>query len=130
MRKYICCTLLALAFTSAKAQIITVNEDPNISRMMDLYTLKNKEGGAFEGWRIQLAATTDRKKIDDVESTFKSKYPDTHIEWVHVKPYYKVRAGAFASRNGATQFLKSIKADFPDAYIVPDKIKATEVVGN
>jgi hypothetical protein len=111
----------------ASAQTITVNEDPTISRIMDVYVVTNKAPQIVDGFRVQLAATTDRTKMDAVENDFKSKYPGTHIEWVHNKPYYKVRAGAFTSKSSAAQFLKSIKADFPDAYIVPDKIKSDEI---
>jgi hypothetical protein len=112
---------------SMSAQTITVNEDPTITRMMEVYVSTNKTPQIFDGFRVQLAATTDRSKIESVEGDFKAKYPGVHIDWVHNKPYYKVRAGAFTSKSSASQFLKSIKADFPDAYIVPDKIKSDEI---
>ncbi len=130
MRKYTLFIALLCSGAALSAQTIVINETPAITRMMELYVAKNKDGGAFDGYRIQLAATTDRKRLDDVEATFKSKYPEVFIGWIHVKPYYKARAGAFSSRNDAGVFLRSIKNDFPDAYIVPDKVKQSEMAGN
>jgi SPOR domain len=117
-------------FSTTKAQGITVNEEPTITRMMDIYANGNKARTAeqtIEGFRIQLAATTDRRKVDQMQGAFTARYPGVYSGWSQVAPYYRVRIGGFTSRNDATKFLTNIKKDYPDAYIVADKVKTTEL---
>lgn len=120
--------VLSIVFAvQTKAQGISINEDPTITRMMEAYVNNNKATQVIEGFRIQLAATTDRAKMDGTVAAFKAKYPDVFVEWSHAKPYYKVKAGAFTSKANAERYLKTLKLDYPDAYIVAEKVKATEL---
>ena len=132
--------LIGIVFIGAKvisAQNLTVNEEPTISRMMASYVAGSKATTAptsspnsvqiIDGFRIQLMATTDRLKVDEAQSLFSSRYPGIYTGWSQAKPYYRVRVGGFSSRTEATNFLQKIKRDYPDAYIVPDKVKTTEI---
>ncbi len=122
---------LATMFLSnrASAQSVSINEESPIPQMMELYINSNKTVAVYDGWRIQLVATTDRRKIDEVQNNFRNKYPIS-VDWIQAKPYYKVRAGAFINKTDATRWLKTVKADFPDAYLVQDRVKATEITSN
>jgi cell division septation protein DedD len=84
----------------------------------------------IDGFRIQLMATTDRLKVDEAQSTFNSRYPGVYTGWSQAKPYYRVRIGGFSSRTEASNFLQKIKKDYPDAYIVPDRVKTSEISAN
>ena len=126
----ILCVVFFTTFSAAKAQGITVNEEPTITRMMDIYANGNKARTAeqtIDGFRIQLAATTDRRKVDQMQSAFSALYPGVYAGWSQAAPYYRVRIGGFVSRTDATKFLGNIKKDYPDAYIVADKVKTTEL---
>jgi hypothetical protein len=123
-------SLLFAVLGTTKAQGITVNEEPTITRMMDIYANGNKARTAeqtIDGFRIQLAATTDRRKVDQMQGAFASRYPGVYAGWSQAAPYYRVRIGGFISRNDATKYLGNIKKDYPDAYIVADKVKTTEL---
>jgi SPOR domain len=122
---------------------ITINEEPPISRMMEIYsngiktstpTNPTTNTGAavqiVDGFRIQLMATTDRRKVDDTQTQFGALYPGVFSTWSQAKPYYRVRVGAFSSRTEASSFLNKIKKDYPDAYIVPDRVKTSEMTTN
>jgi hypothetical protein len=120
-----------LAALTVSAQGITVNEEPNISRMMEAYMGMNKaktEVQMIDGFRIQLAATTDRRKVDQMIAAFSGRYPGVPTAWQQAQPYYRVRVGAFTSRDNATKYLQTIKKDYPDAYIVMDKFKQSELM--
>jgi hypothetical protein len=122
--------LIFAASSIIKAQGITVNEEPTITRMMDIYANGNKAKTAeqtIDGFRIQLVATTDRRKVDQIQGAFTARYPGVYAGWSQAAPYYRVRIGGFISRNDATKFLTNIKKDYPDAYIVADKVKTTEL---
>ena len=122
--------LLFAVVSTAQAQSITISEEPTITRMMDIYANGNKARTAeqtIDGFRIQLAATTDRRKVDQMQGSFTARYPGVYSGWSQAAPYYRVRIGGFISRNDATKFLGNIKKDYPDAYIVSDKVKTTEL---
>jgi cell division septation protein DedD len=129
MKQVILAVLLFSSLTTY-AQNIQVNEEPNITRMMAIYANVNKIKTAeqtFDGFRIQLAATTDRRKVDQMQEAFRARYPEVYVGWSQAQPYYRVRVGGFQNRNDATKFMQNIKKDYPDAYIVQDKIKTTEL---
>jgi hypothetical protein len=41
------------------------------------------------------------------------------------QPYYRVRIGRFAGRAEATPALDAVRAQFGDAFIVPEQVPAT-----
>jgi SPOR domain len=132
MRKGILSLVLVFfALAATFAQGVTINEEPVITKMMELYTGTNKATSSvqmLDGFRVQLMATTDRRKVDQTMATFSSRYADVPVTWSQAAPYYRVRVGAFLNRVGAEKYLQLIKKDYPDAYIVTDKVKTTEVM--
>ncbi len=133
MRKSIFSILLVFsALVISKAQQgISISEEPTITKMMAAYTGINKITTAtqmIDGFRIQLMATTDRRKVDQVMSSFSAIYQGVPVTWSQAQPYYRIRVGAFAQRDGASRYLQTIKKDYPDAYIVTDKVSVAEVM--
>lgn len=131
--------LTFITVVNVQAQSITVNEEPTISRMMETYVSGGKAATSpsttntvqvIDGFRIQLMATTDRLKVDEAQSSFAARYPGVYTGWSQAKPYYRVRVGGFSSRTEASNFLQKIKKEYPDAYIVPDRVKTTEITPN
>jgi len=100
--KYLPIPFLMLVFLlSTKAGIaqqVVIEEDPAVKRMMTAYTEVNKANKTVEGWRIQVFATADRQQFDQVKRSFEYRYPNISTNWVHAKPYFKLRAGAFATK--------------------------------
>ena len=114
----------------AEAQNIQIKEDPLITTMMERYTEVNKSKSNIEGWRIQILATTDRQRLESVRQTFQYRYPNIPVDWVHNKPYYKLRAGAFSSRLEALRLKYILEEDYPGTYPVKDKkIRPQELIG-
>ncbi len=103
----------------AGAQVV-IEEDPAVERMMTSYIEVNKTKNTVEGWRIQVFATSDRQQFDRVKRSFEYRYPNISTNWVHAKPYFKLRAGAFASKLEATRMLHILKKEYPQAYLAMD----------
>lgn len=118
---------LMLAAVDLPGQNININEPPAVAAMMDKFEARSRAKPEVEGWRIQLIATTDRQKVEDEKRRFQSLYPNIRADWVHSKPYYKLQAGAFATRLEALRMLKYLRRDFPGAYPAMDKIKPEEL---
>lgn len=131
MLKY---TGLLLAFFCwgglATAQNIIVEADEPIEQMMDRYVELNKARPTIPGWRIQIMATPDRQKLEAVKQSFQYKYPTISVDWVHVAPYYKLRAGAFSTKLEALRLKYILEQDYPGIYLVKDDaITPRELVG-
>ena len=110
-----------LGFVSVNAQGMYVKEDPVILEMTKRFVEINKATTSVSGWRIQLLASTDRRNIENAKQRFQAFYPNTFVDWVHEKPYYKVRAGAFLTKLDALRMLYIIKQDFEGAFLAQDK---------
>lgn len=129
--KKILFALLIFCFAGAlstQAQVL-IDERGVIPQMMQRYVEINKAIAMMEGWRIQITATTDRAKMTDEQRRFQYRYPNISIDWTHEPPYYKVRAGAFATRLEALRLLSVVRRDYPSAYPVKDKnIRPAELI--
>lgn len=130
--KIIFISLLVLAFfgNALNAQVNT-KEDPSITKMMESYVSANKAKATVEGWRIQILATTDRQRLENVKQTFQYRYPNVPIDWVHSNPYYQLRAGAFLTKLEALRLKYILEQDYSGIYLVKDdKIKPEELVNS
>lgn len=121
-------TLMTFLNISAEAQGVVVYEAPPIAAMMQKFTDNNRMKPEVEGWRIQLLATTDRQKVESEKQKFQSLYPYITVDWVHTRPYYKLRAGAYRTRLETYKILYALKKDYPSAYPTVDKLRPEELV--
>jgi len=117
-------------FQMAQAQgQVTETLDPAVQRLMKTFVENNRNKATVKGWRIQILATTDRQRVENALLQFRQFYPNLTADWIHAKPYYKLRAGAFTSRSDALATLYVVKTDYPAAYLVQDNnIKAEELL--
>lgn len=104
----------------AVAQEVQVNADPAIEQMVKTWVSLNRSNPRIEGWRIQVVSTTDRARVEAGKADFLTNYPTIPVDWVHEKPYYKLRVGAFRTRQEAMSFLAEIKDIYPGAYPAKD----------
>jgi hypothetical protein len=104
-----------------------INEEPDITRAMDYYKTLANSTDHINGWRIQLINTDNRRQMEAARAKFSSKYPYLKMTWEHVQPYYKVKVGAYKDKMELEAFLRELKADFPRAIPVRDKIYKSEL---
>lgn len=129
MRKIILCLAFFSCYTFSYAQNITETVEPKVSQLMQRFADSNKSKTNVNGWRIQLLATTDRQNMESSLRRFENLYPSIPVDWLHAKPYYKVRVGAFATKRDALRTLYILKEDYPGAYPVQDtKIRPEELL--
>ena len=111
--------LFSLGVVAQSTGTITVNEPPIIAEMMRSFEAANRSGG-MAGWRVQLLATTNRQQLDSERQSFQYNYPNIPINWVHNRPYYKLRAGAFRTRIEAERLKYVLGRDYDGLYLVRD----------
>lgn len=112
--------MVLLLHQASNAQNVQVNLDPAIEEMMRTWTAQNRANPRMDGWRIQIMSSTDRQRVESGKTQFLGLYPTVPADWVHEKPYYKLRVGAFQTRQEAMSFLLQLKYSYPDAYPTRD----------
>ncbi len=96
---------------------------------MKKYVAINQANPTVAGWRIQVFASTDRRKVESAYATFNGRFPQYPCEWVQEKPYYKLRAGAFLTKLEAIAAREEIKRYYRSAFPAYDKnIKIQELI--
>jgi hypothetical protein len=121
--------LFAFIYTVGQAQGVRETVEPKINQMMQRFIELNKSQKNLKGWRIQIMATTDRQRMESALQQFQALYPNVTADWIHAKPYFKVRAGAFETKRDAQAILYLLKRDYPAAYLVQDnEIKPVELL--
>ena len=129
MKKFIF-VLFVLLNLNIFAQKVKIQEDPVISNMMSKFAEINKQKKTTTGWRIQIASTTDRRQMDETVKNFERNFPEVPLTWIHAKPYYQVRVGAYKNKIESLRMLNTVKVDYPTAYPVQDNtIKETDFIG-
>lgn len=112
--------VMLLLLANLHAQEVQINEDPAITQLLRTWTNNNRTTPHIDGWRVQVMASTDRQQVEDGRMRFKTYYPEVPADWVHEKPYYKLRVGAFRSRLEAMAFIAQL-VEFPGAYPARDQ---------
>ncbi|MEM6318323.1 MAG: SPOR domain-containing protein [Bacteroidota bacterium] len=131
MKKFVLVLLLGANFTILGfSQNVVVRETPDITRLVEKHIELNRATQTIDGWRIQLFATTDRAKLESARGTFINRYPSIPVDWEHASPWYRLRAGAYATKLDATRMLNSLKIYYPDAYLAKDKIRPSEILSS
>lgn len=120
MKKLIILSLLWLSLGSqASAQEIQLNEPTAVSQLLRDWTNNNRTKPGVQGWRVQVTASTDRVQVEDSRNRFRQAHPDVPADWIHEKPYYKLRVGAFRTRQEAALFINTLTG-LSGAFAVPD----------
>lgn len=117
--------LLSLSFLllfgiTSYSQSVNVNEDYEVTRMLERHAYSNKSQSTVPGWRVQILSTTDRMRMEKAKEEFLNNYPGQKVEWEHAKPYYRLRVGAFPTKLQALKLLYELKKDYPSAYPAMD----------
>lgn len=112
--------LLCLIPVFSSAQNIQYVEEPKIAEMMDRFVTLNKSKVFLQGWRIQIMATPDRQKVEGAKANFRYRYPNIPVDWVHDKPWYKLQAGAFATKLEALRLKNILSQEYSALYPVQD----------
>ena len=110
-----------------KAQV-KIQEEDSIRGFMQDYEKTNAENTTQKAWKIQIIATNDRRKMEEAISKFERYFPEHDTNWTHENPYYKVKVGAFETKEDLYSFLLTVKQQFSGAIPVVENIEKSELV--
>ncbi len=121
--------IIASASALCAQSLHTIEEEPSITRMLQVYTNKFKAIENVRAWRIQVAAVTDRREMEQEKSRFERLFPYLRLDWEHDNPYYilTIRDVAFQEKLDALHLLHKIKDRYPSAILVLDDVKPDQL---
>ncbi len=125
MRKTVL-TSLFLAFCIIASAQVRYDLEPIVDTIQADYIKAWSKVKETDGFRIQIAAFTGVNSRNIAESKsyeFEAAFPELKTYISFQEPYFRVRVGDFFSKLEAHKALIEIQTVYPNAYIIPDKIK-------
>jgi hypothetical protein len=109
-----------------------INLSPSIEKMLAVYEAKNKSQETIKAWRIQVAALSDRREMENEKARFENIFPYYKLEWLHDNPYYilKIKDAAFKEKLDALTLLHLIKRGYPSALVILDDVKPEKILNS
>ena len=117
--------LLGRDIFSALPEQVVVRQSPAVRAALNRQVTANA-GKSINGFRIRLFFASNRTARDESSSVirrFNEMYPHVQAYRTYASPNFKVTVGNFRTRLEAEAFLRRIKGDFPDAFIVRERFK-------
>lgn len=119
MKKLTLCSMVALCSLCCWGQEVQINEEPKIAQMFNAWVAANRANPQVKGWRVQVMASTDRVQVEQGRTRIRLEFPEVAANWIQEQPYYKLRVGAFRTRQEALAFIDLLN-NWPGAYPVKD----------
>lgn len=89
---------------------------------------EDRDVDRYAGFRVQLLSTRDVAEADSTIDQFRTWTSEELSEYqietyvIFRQPYYRVRVGNFKNRDRAIVFSRLLKNQYPDAWVVHDRI--------
>ncbi|HXH19860.1 MAG TPA: SPOR domain-containing protein [Chitinophagales bacterium] len=121
--------LLLLFFTSSSYSQSTIEiiRDPRVDTLVSRYAAVHRRKASIDGFRIQIAAGSNRTNIYKVKSEFNRAFPKIKQYLIYQAPNFKLRVGNYRTRLEAYKDLQEILPVFNGAFIIRDEIKILEL---
>jgi len=105
-------------------------QDEKVDELVAKHIKINQNKGTMEGFRVQIlsdSGNNSKTQAQAASDAFTSKFPNINAYLTFKSPNYRVRVGDFRSRLDAQRFLSEIAGDYPNAFIISDKINLPKV---
>ena len=120
MKKRVFLILFNIIFfnkTLCQSDSIIINEDPKLTKVLELKKLVNQETFPSGQYTVQIFSG-NFKDSQELMNKIKEDEDLDEIFFIFETPYYKIRVGKFVSKIKAIKELKKIKKKYPSAFIL------------
>lgn len=93
-----------------------------LDSISDMISMENAKPRTEQGFTIQLYNGDDRAKAQKVLGRIRSKFPEIKAQMEYYQPDFKVKVGKFTDRITAYETYEQVRRDFPEAFLIPEKI--------
>lgn len=104
---------------------IKIFQDGRIDLLIKRHIETNQKLIGVPGYRIRIFSQSGqnaRQNANLVRGEFLKKHPDVEGYLTYDAPNFKVYVGDFRTRSEALKFHKKVSRDFPNAFIIADRI--------
>ncbi len=119
--------LIGMALIFVSANLLAQSPEETEAKLKLLMEKKaeyhRKTDGEYDGYRIKIHFGADKTKAREIKTKFLSKYPDYQAYEEYQQPNFVIVVGDFHNRPEAFELYKRLLTDFPNAFIVKDKIR-------
>lgn len=108
---------------------IIITMDPHILDNYNKHLVRNSQNRGISGFRIRIFSDNGQGAKEHqmrVRASFLSLHPEIPTYNRYEGSFYKIYVGDFRTKRDALKVLGTIKKNFPDAFIVDDKIVIEE----
>ena len=109
----------------SKVGAFEVFQDPALDTLLMRDYFIRETNPKIDGYKLQIFSSSgphSRQQVREKQSSFLKIYPKVPSEIKTQMPNFKLRVGNFLTRLEATKLLREIKNNFPNSFIVKDKI--------
>ena len=119
--------LLSIIFMIGAFFLQAQNSADNDTRLKNLSDkcaeYHRKTDGETDGYRIKIHFALDKTEANEVKQKFTSAYNNIPAYMEYRQPNWVIVVGDFKTRVAAYAVYKKIQTDFPNAFIIKNKIK-------
>jgi hypothetical protein len=128
----ITCQIFSYYYISAqvKAGRVEIVKDNKVDELLGKHKILSEKINGVPGYRIQIfseSGTNSKTKANNVKTEFLKSFSYINVYIIFQEPNYKVRVGDFRTQLDALGFLKKVLPEFPNAFIVADKINFMKI---
>ncbi len=109
---------------------VKIIQDSRIDSIVKLHIAYNKSQDGIMGYRVQIffdAGNNSLERAEAVATEYQTLFPADTAYISFTEPYYKVRVGDFRTRLEAEGFMQKILFDYPNAFVIKDRIRFPEL---
>ena len=107
-------------FCSAQEGTITIDQNPKIDKLVEVYQDLNVNSGHYQ---IQVGFGK-HQEAQDLKSKVDVDFPDWYTKIDFKEPTYRVRLGKFKTKIEAQRKLIIVREKYPKAFLLPQKIES------
>lgn len=104
---------------------LSVNQDERIEELVNRHIRINEKKEGIPGYRIRIFSESGqdaRPKATEVRAKFFNLYPDIEAYVDYNPPTWRIYVGDFRSRSEALKVQKEISREYPNSFIISDRI--------
>ncbi len=114
-------------FQEHKRMNVVVNGDPRIEKLIETYDALKKVDNKVSVFRVQVFSG-ERDNATKALKYFEKNYYDQYTNIIYDQPNFKVKVGAFRTKNDAEKFVKALDKAYNSAFILTEDINYDEFV--
>jgi hypothetical protein len=104
---------------------VSILQDSRVDTILKRHLEYNQQLEGIDGYRIHIffdAGNQSLSRANQAAAKYQMLYPTDTAYVSFSEPYYRVRVGDFRTRLDAEGYLTKIIADYPNAFVIKDKI--------